>query len=44
VFAALLAGCAEKESVPPPADNQAAPAEEKPAEGAPADNAAQPNP
>jgi hypothetical protein len=38
VFAALFAvGCAEKDTMPPPADDQATPAEE-PADGAPADD------
>ena len=43
VFAALFAaGCAEKETVPPPAEDQAAPAED--AKEMPADEAAEPNP
>jgi outer membrane lipoprotein-sorting protein len=37
VFAAFAAGCAEKETVPPPAQDQAAPAEE--AKDMPADGA-----
>jgi hypothetical protein len=46
VFAALVAvGCAERDTTPAPADNQAAPpAEETPAEGAPADDTATQNP
>ena len=44
VLAALIAGCAEKETVPPPADEKAAPAEKAPAEGAPADDTATQNP
>lgn len=45
VFAALVAaGCAERDTTPMPADNQAAPAEEKPADGAPADDTATQNP
>ena len=45
VFAALIAvGCAEKDTAPAPADNQAAPAEETPADGAPADDTATQNP
>ena len=44
VFAALVAaGCAEKETVPPPADN-AAPAETAPADGTPADETETQNP
>jgi predicted small lipoprotein YifL len=43
VFAALFAaGCAEKETVPPPADEKAAPADE--AKDMPADDSAQQNP
>jgi hypothetical protein len=40
VFAALFAaGCAEKDTMPPPADNEAAPADTAPAEEAPAEGA-----
>jgi hypothetical protein len=39
VVAALVAGCAEKNTTPAPADEKAAPADQAaPAEGAPADD------
>jgi hypothetical protein len=39
--ALFAAGCAEKDTMPPPAENEAAPADEMPAEGESADGAAE---